>query len=87
MRELIERMRAVAARTNDPLLLEAAAALEAAREDASRWRDRYVAELSCYRMDLHGDTHNEAIERARATAEKIAAIDQARGKGGGEVEP
>jgi len=62
------------------LLTEAAAALEAAREDASRWRERYVAELSCYRMDLHGDEHNEAIERARATAEKIAAIDQARGK-------
>ena len=67
------------------LLREAAAALEAAREDAERWRERYVAQLACYRQDLHGDMANDAIERAERTAARIADIDQARGKAEQEV--
>lgn len=64
------------------LLEEAAAALEAAREDAERWRQAFVDErASRYRAD------GMKIEQARIHAEtdaEVAAIDQARGKGGGE---
>ena len=62
------------------LLREAAAALEAAREDGERWRQAFVDErASRYRAD------GMKIEQARIHAEtdaEVAAIDQARGKGG-----
>ena len=63
------------------VMSELIAALEAAREDAERWRERYVAQLACYRQDLHGDMANDAIDRAEKAAERIAMLDQARGKG------
>src|SRR5690606_935645 len=60
-------------------LTEAAAALEAAREDAERWRQAFVdGRASRHRAD------GMKIEQARIHAETdavVAAIDQARGKG------
>lgn len=124
MRELIERLRREAAAWDDwngdhpddaavttpPLLREAAAALEAAREDGARLREtlRDVTGVAiCGLFDTHReDTLREFSlqELARVTevteplleegvtVESVyrrgydAAIDQARGKGGGEVE-
>jgi hypothetical protein len=105
--DLIERLRREAAAWNDwnedhpddaavttpPLLLEAAAALEAAREDAERYRwlrDRMVAE------EIEDEAHAMIALRvvgpiAKRPAdpdcrdELDAAIDRARGKAGQEV--
>jgi hypothetical protein len=98
--ELIERARAAAQHsreygpgTNAPLLDELAAALEAAREDAERYRwlrERMVAE------EIADEAHAMLAMRvvgpiAKRPAdpdycdELDAAIDQARGKGEQEV--
>ena len=60
-----------------------AAALEAAREDAAGWRQAFVSERA-----RHNRERGMSIEQARIHAEtdaEIAAIDQARGKGGPEA--
>ena len=69
---MIERLRARAAEHGgDKLLEEAAAALEAAREDADRWR--WLRDKRT-RAELEIVLHDEGPELD-------AAIDQARGKG------
>lgn len=87
MREnLIERLNRVAKKFRGTLAgnlyAQAAAALEAAREDAERYR---------WLRDRHDRTHQDWHVRdqwnnAPAIGDLDAAIDQARGKGGGEVE-
>jgi hypothetical protein len=82
--DLIERARAAAQHsreygpgTNAPLLDELAAALEAARENAERWRalrEMDGGEIYALLGDCDG-IHPEQAD---------AAIDQARGKGGYE---
>jgi hypothetical protein len=84
--DLIERARAAAQHsreygpgTNAPLLDELAAALEAARENAERWRalrEMDGGEIYALLGDCDG-IHPEQAD---------AAIDQARGKAGQEVE-
>jgi hypothetical protein len=91
--DLIERARAAAQHsreygpgTNAPLLDELADALEAAREDAERWRharriltveDIESSQDMFDAFGLEGDEH----ENRKADA----AIDQARGRAGQEV--
>jgi hypothetical protein len=74
------------------LIDEAAAALEAAREDAERWR--FVREQSPATIRLDGNMRGSGFPdglvpsyyRANTAAELDDAIDQARGKAGQEVE-
>lgn len=65
------------------LLHEAAAALEAAREDAYK----VIFRIEQYADDQERDPIVVPSSRLRTWASDLrAAIDQARGKGGGEVE-
>ena len=82
MDDLISRLRGLARHEHSDMTIgdEAADALEAAREDADRWRQAFVDErASRYRAD------GMKIEQARIHAEtdaEVAAIDKARGKEG-----
>lgn len=90
MADLIERLRDASADAAaeeygvSGLLTEAAAALEAAREDAAE------AKQNGYELGLlAGAQEAERLRGVIARYERKldAAIDQARGKGGGEVGP
>ena len=87
MTDLIERLRGYAkAEDLHPderaTLLEAAAALEAAREDA----DKVISRIEQYANEQERDPIVVPPSRLRAWASDLrAAIDQARGKGGQEV--
>ena len=88
MTDLIAELRARAeASGGDKLLEAAAAALEAAREDAERWRHaRRILTVEDIEssQDMFDAFGFEGDEHENRKAD--AAIDQARGKGGGEVE-
>ena len=83
--DLIERLRALAGSGMGDIsktAREAAAALEAAREDAERYRALRDALLDDESEAWEAFTHQPEPKNA---ADFDAAIDQARGKGGQEV--